>query len=90
MGERVSQLLDAQLCSDVWAVALEAAGDVAVNCCAAGAVAPATALKINAEELSVRADAVAATLKVTLTVWVLPPAVKEMVPLHMVPAAIPV
>src|SRR5947207_2956500 len=53
VGERVSQLL-AQLCLDTWAVAPVSNGAVTVSVCEAGAVPPATALKVKAEGLKVK------------------------------------
>src|SRR5205085_5481700 len=63
---------------------------VTASVCEAGAVPPATALNGKVEALNVRTPAVTpVTLRVTLAVWVTEPAVMDMVPLHVVPAAIP-
>jgi hypothetical protein len=67
VGERVSQLLPVQLCSDTWAVALVFVCAVTVSVCVAGAVPPATALNVKAEGLNVRLPA-AVTSRVTLKV----------------------
>ena len=90
VGDTVSQLLLAQLCSDDWAVALVLLGAVTVRVCEAGAAPPAVALKVKAEGLTVSvAVAVAVTFRVTATVCVPEAAVMEIVPVHAVPAAIP-
>ena len=60
-----------QVCSDTWAVALVLVWAVTVSVCEAGAAPPATALKVSAEELRVRPDAVGAiTVRVTVADWV--------------------
>jgi hypothetical protein len=90
VGERVSQLLLVQLCSDTWAVALVFVCAVTVSVCEAGAAPPATALNVKAEGLNVRTAAVEpVTLRVTVAVCVTEAAVMEIVPLHVVPAVIP-
>ena len=86
--ERVSQLLLVQLCSETWAVALVLADAVTVSVCVDGADPPATAVNGKAVGLNVRVAA-AVTLRVTLAVWILEPAVMEIVPVQVVPAAIP-
>ena len=48
VGERVSQVLVVQLCSEDWAVALVLAWAVTVSVCEAGGTAPATALNVKA------------------------------------------
>ena len=69
VGERVSQLLLVQLCSDTWAVALVFVCAVTVSVCEAGAAPPATALNVKAEGLNVRPPAAAAvTSRVTLKI----------------------
>jgi hypothetical protein len=69
VGDMVSQVLTLQLCSDTWAVALVLVGAVTVSVCDAGADAPATALNVNAEGLTVRpTDVVPVTVRVTLKV----------------------
>ena len=66
VGERVSQLLLVQFCSDTWAVALVFVCAVTVSVCEAGAAPPATALNVKAEGLNVRTVAAAAvTSRVT-------------------------
>ena len=60
-----------------------------MSVCDAGADPPATALNVKVEALNVRAAAVAVTFRVTLAVCVTDPAVMEIVPLHVVPAANP-
>src|ERR1039457_6663544 len=90
VGERVSQLLLEQLCSDTWAVALVLVCAVTVSVCEAGAAPPASALNVKAVELNVRTpDTKPVTFRVTFAVCVTEAAVKEIVPLHVVPAAIP-
>jgi hypothetical protein len=54
VGDRVSQLLAAQLCFDICAVALVLVCAVTDSVCEAGAAPPASALNVKAEELSVR------------------------------------
>jgi hypothetical protein len=87
--ESVNQLLVVQLCSDTAADALTLLCAVTVNVCELGAEDPATALNVNEVLLKVRVAAVAVTLNVTDTVCVTEFAVKEMVPVHVLPAAIP-
>jgi hypothetical protein len=66
VGERVSQLLLVQFCSDTWAVALVFVCAVTVSVCEAGAAPPATALNVKAEGLNARTAAAAAvTSRVT-------------------------
>ncbi len=90
VGERVSQLLVVQLCSDTEAVALVVVWAVTVSVCEAGAIPPATALNVKAEEFNVRPDAVGAvTFRVTVADWVPAAAVMEIVPVHAVPAVNP-
>jgi hypothetical protein len=88
VGERLSQLLAVQLCSDTWADALVLVWAVTVSVCEAGAAAPATAVNVKPVELNTRAPA-EVTLSVTLAVWVPEAADMEMVPLHVVPADSP-
>src|SRR5260370_15245794 len=66
VGERVSQLLVVQLCSDAEAVALVGVWAVTVSACEAGAAPPATALNVKAEELKVRLGVDAAITIVTV------------------------
>jgi hypothetical protein len=67
VGERVSQVMLVQLCSDAWAVALVLAWAVTVSACEAGTTPPATAVNVKAVELKVRVGAVAVvTVRVTL------------------------
>ena len=67
VGERVSQLLVVQLCSDACAVALVLDWAVTVSDCEAGATPPATPVNVKAVELNVRVGAAAAvTVRVTL------------------------
>jgi len=87
-GEMVSQLLLGQGCSETWAVAPILPDAVTVSAWVAGADPPATAANVKAEELNVRVGA-AVTLRVTLAVCVVEPAAMEIVPVHVVPAAIP-
>jgi hypothetical protein len=90
VGERVSQLLPVQLCSDTCAVALVVVCDVTVSVCEAGFPPPATALNVNEDGLSERPVAVGlVTFSVTLAVCVPEATVIEIVPLHVVPAANP-
>jgi hypothetical protein len=90
VGERVSQLLLVQLCSDTWAVALVLVCAVTVSVCEAGAAPPATALNVKAEGLNVRPAVVKpVTFRVTVAVCVTEAAVMEIVPLHVVPAVMP-
>jgi hypothetical protein len=90
VGDRVNQLLLAQLCSEVAAVPLVLLCAVTVKVWEAGAVPPARPLKVKAEELSVRAPAAAVvTFRVTVAACVPADVVKEIVPEHTVPAAMP-
>jgi hypothetical protein len=89
-GDRINHVLPVQLCSLDWAVTAVAVGAVTVKDCEGGAKPPTVAVKLNAEMFRVRADVAAAfTFRVTFTdcapedVW------NEMVPLQVVPAAIP-
>ena len=67
-GERASQLLPVQLCSDSDAVALVLLVAVTVSVWEAGAAAPATAVNATLVVLSVSGPTVeAVTLRVTLT-----------------------
>ena len=66
VGERVSQLLVVQLCSDAWAVALVLLCALTVRDCEGGVTPPATAVKVNDEGLRVRFVAAAVTVRVTL------------------------
>ena len=90
VGERVSQLLLVQLCSDTWAVALVLVCAVTVSVCENGAAPPAAALNAKAEGLNVRPAVVKpVTFSVTVAVCVTEAAVMEIVPLHVVPAVMP-
>jgi hypothetical protein len=90
VGDRVSQLLSAQLCSETWAVALVSNSAVTASVCEAGAAPPAAALNVKAEGLNVRTDAgTLITFRVTGTVCVPEAAMMEIVPLHEVPAVNP-
>jgi hypothetical protein len=63
---------------------------VTVSVCEAGAAAPATALKVRAEELKVRPEAVGAvTFRVTVAVCVPEAVLIEIIPVQVVPAVIP-
>ena len=89
VGERDNQLLVVQVCSDTWAVALVLVCAVTVRVCEAAAP-PAAALKVSAEELNVRPDAVGeVTLRVTVAVCVPPAVIMEIVPVHVVLADSP-
>jgi hypothetical protein len=68
VGDSVNQVLPAQLCSEVAAVALVLLCADAVKVCDAGAVPPATPLKVSAEALNVSGfdDDPAVTVSVTL------------------------
>ena len=90
VGERVSQVVVVQLCSDTWAVAAVLAWAVTVRACEPGAMPPATALKVRAEELNVSPDAFGAvTFKVTVADCVPAEVIMETVPVHVVPAVSP-
>ena len=90
VGERDNQMTVVQVCSDTWAVALVLVCAVTVSVCEAGAAPPATALKVNAEELKVRPDAVGAiTFRVTVADCVPLAVVMEIVPVQVVPAVNP-
>ena len=90
-GERLSQLLLVQLCSDACAAAPVVVCDVTVSVCDAGFPPPTTALNVNDDGLSERpVDVGLVTFKVTLAVCVPEGTVIEMVPLHEVPAVNPV
>ena len=89
VGDRVSQLLLVQLCSDAWAVALVLVCAVTVSVCGAGAAPPATVKNGKSETLNVScAEAADVTFRVTGTICTPEAAMMEIVPLH-VPAAIP-
>src|SRR5450631_2446900 len=90
VGDMASQLLRPQLCSEIWAVTLVSKAAVTVSVCDAGAAPPANALKVKAEGLTVRAAAGRLrTFRLTVTVSVMEAAMTVIVPLHVVPAAIP-
>ncbi|MGP8243524.1 MAG: hypothetical protein ACLQVN_03285 [Bryobacteraceae bacterium] len=89
VGERVNQLLPVQLCSDIEAVALVLLAAVTASVCESGTDPPATAVNVRLKGLNVSGPA-DATLRVTPTVWVPEDVTMEMVPLQVVPAAIPV
>jgi len=90
VGERISQLLLVQLCSDTCAVALVLLCAVTPNVCEAGVAPAAIALNVNADELNVSTPvAIFDTFKVTGTVCVPAATVIEIVPLHVVPAVSP-
>ena len=79
-----------QLCSEVWVLALVLVCAVTVRVCEAGATPLATALNVRVEELKVRPEVFGAvTVRVTVTDCVLVPAVKEIVPVHVVFAVSP-
>ena len=89
-GERASQVLVVQLCSDTWAVALVLLCAVTVSVCEAGVAPPTAALNVKLEALSVSGpDVAAVTFRVTVAVCVAEAVTMETVPLHWVPAAIP-
>jgi uncharacterized membrane protein YadS len=85
VGERLSQLVPVQLCSETWALALVLVCAVTVSVCGDGAAPPATAVNVRAEELNTRVAAAAVTLRVTLAVCVPEDETMEMVPLHVMP-----
>ncbi|MGP8243522.1 MAG: hypothetical protein ACLQVN_03275 [Bryobacteraceae bacterium] len=89
VGERVSQLLPVQVCSDTEAVALVLVCAVTVRVWEAGMDPPAAAVNVRLEALSVSADEAAVTLSVTFTLWVAEDVTMEIVPLQMLPAASP-
>jgi hypothetical protein len=90
VGEMVSQLLLAQLCSVTWAVVLVSNTAVTMSVCAAGAAPPATAVNVRAAGLTVKTDAgTLITSKVMGTVSVLAAELMESVALHLVPTLIP-
>jgi hypothetical protein len=90
VGERVNQVIFVQLCSEAWAVAVVLACAVTVSVCETEGP-PGAALKTNIDGLRVRAPAAKpVTFNVTLAVCVEEPAIMEIVPLHVVPAEIPV
>jgi hypothetical protein len=67
VGERVSQVVLVQLCSEAgWAVALVLVWAVTVRVCEAGAAPPATAVKVKAVQLKFRGVPAAVTVRVTL------------------------
>jgi len=55
LGETLSQVLFAQLCSELCTVAEVEVWAVTVSVCGLGAVPPPTALKVNEDELKLRA-----------------------------------
>jgi hypothetical protein len=90
VGDKVSQVLPVQLCSDDDAVALVLLCAVTVSICEAGAVPPATPLKVRDAGLSISVPVEATvTFRVTVAVCVPADVVREIVPEHTVPAAIP-
>jgi hypothetical protein len=89
-GERLSQLLLAQLCFDICAVAFVSNCAETVKVCEAGAAAPATTLNVSAVGLTTRAAACTPiTLRTIGTLCVTEPALMEIVPLQLVPIDIP-
>jgi hypothetical protein len=89
-GERVSQVLLQEVPGVAWAVALIVVCAVTVRVCEAGAVPPAAALNVKAEELKVRPDAVGAvTLRVTVADSLPEAVIIEIVPVQVVPAVKP-
>lgn len=90
VGERVSQVLSAQLPSVIWAVAFVSKYAVTASVCEAGAAPPATALKVRAVGLTVRTD-VSGLIRVRVTVTVCVPelAVMVIVPVQTLPAVNP-
>ena len=90
VGERVSQVLVAQLCSDIWAVAPVLVCAVTVRVCEGGAAPPTAALNVKVEELKIRPDTVAEITFIVTVADCVPLAVfMEMVPVHWVPALSP-
>ncbi|MGP8243523.1 MAG: hypothetical protein ACLQVN_03280 [Bryobacteraceae bacterium] len=91
VGERVSQLLPVQVCSDTEAVALVLVCAVTVRVCVAGTDPLAAAVNVKLEGLRVSGPVESAdvTLSVTPTVWVPEDVTMEMVPVQVVPATIP-
>jgi len=83
-----SQVLPAQLPGDTKGVVLVLLCAVTVRVWVAGAAAPATALNVRDKGLNVSGPA-DATLRVTPTVWVPDDVAMLIVPVHVVPAAIP-
>jgi hypothetical protein len=93
LGESVSQLRLVQLCSVAWAVALVFDGAVTVSVMDGGAAPLGVALNVSVEVLNVSSvgpvEMPPVTFRVTFAVCVAEPAVTEIVPLHVVPAANP-
>ena len=91
VGEKDSQVSPVQLVSDTEGVTLVLLCAVTVRVCEAGTAAPATAVNAKVVGLSVRVPAESAdvTLRVTFTVWVPDDVAMLIVPVHVVPAAIP-
>ena len=87
-GERASQLKLAQLCSVSWAVAVVSKYAVTASVCEAGAAAPATALNVREEGLTVRTE-VGTLIMVIVTRTVCVPEFVLTVtrPVHVVPTA---
>jgi hypothetical protein len=91
-GERVNQVLLQAVPGDAWAVALVLVWAATVRVCEAGATPPATAVNVRLEELKVRPEAdVAVTFRVMVAVCgvAAPGTVREIVPVHVVPAVSP-
>jgi hypothetical protein len=90
VGERISQLLPVQLCSETAAVALVVICAVTPSACEAGVAPPAIALNVKEDELKVSTPVdMVDTFKVTGTVCVPAATAIEIVPLHVVPAVSP-
>jgi hypothetical protein len=86
----LNQLLALQLFSEICATALVLLCAVTVKVCEAGADPFSAAVKVNAETLKVScAEGAADTVSVTGTVCVPEGVIKEMAPLHVLPAEIP-
>jgi hypothetical protein len=91
VGERVSQVLLQEVPGDTWVVALILVWAVTVRVCEAGATPPETPMNVRVEGLKVRPDAVGAvTFRVTVAdCATTPPTLREIVPVHVVPAVSP-
>jgi hypothetical protein len=90
VGERISQLLLVQLCSDTWAVALVLLGALTASVCEGGVPPPAIAVNVKADGLKLSTPVARLdTVKVTGTDCVPAATVIDTVPLHVVPAVRP-
>src|SRR5260370_7826 len=90
VGDRGSEVLGERVGSGGGGIVQVEAWAVTVRVWEAGATPPATAVKVSAEELNVRPDAVGAvTFRVTVAVCVPPAVIMEIVPVQVVPAVNP-